>query len=107
MNRLVLRLYIAGYTPTSERAIRNLRGICEHDLEGRYELRIIDLDQNPEAGDRNRIVVTPTLIKRLPLPLRRVIGDLSDRESVIAGLDIVGEVAGEAHAGVALENGDG
>lgn len=103
MNRLVLRLYIAGYTPISERAIRNIRGICEHDLEGRYELRIIDLDRNPEAGDRNRVVVTPTLIKRLPPPLRRVIGDLSDRDSVIAELDIVGE----ARAGAALESGDG
>jgi circadian clock protein KaiB len=95
MSKLVLRLYIAGHTPRSERAIRNLRGICERDLAGCYDMQVIDLVENPEAGDRNRIVVTPTLIKQMPLPLRRIIGDLSNRDSVVAGLDILSDAPSE------------
>ena len=69
-------------------AIRNLRRICEDELDGRYELEIIDVQEKPEAAESDRVLATPTLIKALPPPLRRVIGDLSDREKVLLGLEV-------------------
>lgn len=84
----VLRLYIAGASPRSMRAIVNTRKLCEAHLQGRYELEIIDLLQHPARAVGEQIIVTPTLVKRLPLPLRRFIGDLSQTESVLRGLNL-------------------
>jgi circadian clock protein KaiB len=83
-----LRLFITGSTPRSARAIENMRRICEENLEGRYDLEVVDVYQDPEATRELQIIATPTLVKILPEPLRRIIGDLSDRERVLAGLDI-------------------
>lgn len=83
-----LRLFITGSTPRSTRAISNLRTICEQNLKGQYELEVIDVYQNPEATKELQIVATPTLVKMLPEPLRRVIGDLSDKDRVLAGLNL-------------------
>ena len=84
----VLRLFVTGTTSRSQRAIANLRRICEQDLAGRFDLEVIDVYQNPEATRDLQIIATPTLVKILPQPLRRIIGDLSDREKVLAGLDL-------------------
>ncbi|WP_029893598.1 circadian clock protein KaiB [Desulfohalovibrio reitneri] len=84
----VLTLYVTGKTPTSERAVANLRKICDEDLKGRYELRIVDILERPQLAEDEKILATPTLIKELPPPLRRVIGDLSDRDQVLLGLDV-------------------
>jgi len=86
--KYVLRLYVAGITPKSTRAIENIKRICEEVLHGRYELEIIDVYQQPELAETEQIIAAPTLIKKLPLPLRRVIGDLSDKERVVVGLDL-------------------
>jgi len=83
-----LRLFITGSTPRSTRAIENMRRICAENLEGRYDLEVVDVYQDPEATKDLQIIATPTLVKILPEPLRRIIGDLSDRERVLAGLDI-------------------
>jgi circadian clock protein KaiB len=84
----VLRLYVTGQTPRSRAAIENLQKICEDNLTHRYTLEIVDIYQNPEACREQQIVAAPTLIKSLPLPLRRIIGDLSDLEKVLVGLDL-------------------
>ncbi len=84
----VLRLYIAGSSARSTRAIENAKHICEDHLEGRYELDVIDIFQQPKLAKDDQIVAVPTLIKKLPLPLRRFIGDLSDEEVVLVGLDV-------------------
>lgn len=84
-----LRLYIAGTTPRSTRALQRIKLICETYLQGRYELEVIDVYQSAEQLQLDNIVVIPTLIKQLPLPLQRMIGDLSDTEKVLFGLDIV------------------
>ena len=86
--RYVLRLFVTGTTSRSQRAIANMRKICEEKLEGRYDLEIIDVYQDPEATRDWQVVATPTLVKVLPEPLRRIIGDLSDREKVLAGLNL-------------------
>ena len=83
--RYVLRLFVTGATNRSQRAIENLRKICEENLAGRYDLEVIDVYQNPDAIRELQVVATPTLVKVLPEPLRRIIGDLSDRERVLAG----------------------
>ena len=83
-----LRLYISGTTPQSVRAVANVKKICEEHLKGHYELEVIDLYQQPQLAQGEQIIATPTLIKKLPLPLRRVIGDLSNTERVLVGLDI-------------------
>lgn len=83
-----LRLFVTGATARSVRAIQNMRRICEENLAGRYELEIVDVYANPEATRELQIIATPTLVKLLPEPLRKIIGDLSDRERVLAGLDI-------------------
>ncbi len=85
----VLRLFVTGSTPRSARAIQNIRALCEEKLHGRYDLEVIDIYQHPEQVKPEQIVVTPTLVKKLPLPFRKIIGDLSDKERVLVGLDIV------------------
>jgi circadian clock protein KaiB len=84
----VLRLYVTGTTPNSRRAIDNIRKLCEEYLQGRYELEIIDIYQQPELAKDGQIVAAPTLIKKLPLPLRRFIGDMSRKEKILLGLDL-------------------
>jgi circadian clock protein KaiB len=84
-----LRLFVSGSTPRSARAIHNIRALCEEKLHGRYDLEVIDIYQHPEQVKPEQIVVTPTLVKKLPLPFRKIIGDLSDIERVLVGLDIV------------------
>lgn len=87
-DRYKLRLFVTGSTPRSTRAIENLRRICDEDLKGLYDLEVIDVYQDPEATREFQVVATPTLVKVLPEPLRRVIGDLSNRERVLAGLNV-------------------
>jgi circadian clock protein KaiB len=86
--RYRLRLYVAGMTPRSTLAIANLKEICEEYLKGRYALEVIDIYQQPVLAEGDQIIAVPTLIKKLPPPLRRLIGDLSDRERVLIGLDL-------------------
>ena len=85
----VLRLYVTGMTPRSARAVNNLRAICDEYLEGRYDLEVIDIYQQPVLTKGEQIIAAPTLIKKLPLPMRRIIGDMSNRERVLLGLDLV------------------
>jgi len=84
----VLRLYVTGTTPNSRRAIENVRKICEEHLQGRYELEIFDIYQQPDLAREVQIVAAPTLIKKLPLPLRKFIGDMSRTEKILLGLDV-------------------
>ena len=86
--KYTLRLYIAGASPQSVRAIANVKKICEENLHGQYELQVIDLYQQPQLAQGEQILATPTLIKKLPLPLRRIIGDMSSAERVLVGLDL-------------------
>jgi circadian clock protein KaiB len=86
--RYKLCLFITGSTPRSARAIENMQKICDENLHGRYDLEIIDVYENPEATRDLQIIATPTLVKILPEPLRRIIGDLSDKERVLAGLNL-------------------
>lgn len=88
MSKYVLKLYVAGSSSRTDRAIANLRRICEEELGNRYELVIIDVLENPQLAEDDKILATPTLIKHLPPPLRRVIGDLSDKEKVLLGLEV-------------------
>ena len=83
-----LRLYVAGMTPRSTRAIANIKEICEEHLKGRYALQVIDLYQQPVLAAEDQIIALPTLIRKLPMPLRRLIGDLSNSERVLIGLDL-------------------
>ena len=85
----LLKLFVTGKTPRAELAIDNIKRICEAELKGQYQLEIIDVLENPEAAETERILATPTLIKELPPPLRRVIGDLTDKEKVLFGLAVV------------------
>lgn len=84
----LLRLYVSGLTPNSQRAIENVRKLCEEHLKGRFELEIIDIYQQPGLTRERQIVAVPTLIKELPLPLRKFIGDMSQVERIIVGLDL-------------------
>ncbi len=83
-----LRLYVAGQTPKSMAAIANLKHICDTHLAGRYSIQIIDLVETPQLAIRDHILAIPTLIRRLPEPLKRIIGDMSKAERVLVGLDI-------------------
>jgi len=87
--KYVLRLYVTGMTPKSIKAIQNIRKICEENLKGRYELEVIDIYQQPEYAKKEDILAAPTLIKKLPLPLRKFIGDMSNEEKILVGLDLV------------------
>ena len=84
-----LRLYVTGRTGHSLHAIRNLEALCREELEGEYDLEVIDVLEHPQLAEDEKILATPTLIKHLPLPMRKIIGDLSDREKVLLGLDLV------------------
>jgi len=86
--RYVLRLYVTGMTLRSMQAIANLRVICESRLQGRYELEVVEIYQDPHLARDEQIVAAPSLIRKLPLPLRRIVGDLSDEERVLLGLDL-------------------
>ncbi len=86
--KYLLRLYVTGLTPRSTKAIQNIKKICEENLKGRYELEVVDVYQQPEFAKKEQIIAAPTLIKKLPLPLRRIIGDMSNEEKVLIGLDL-------------------
>lgn len=86
--KYLLRLYITGDSPRSQRAIANLMQICDRELNNQYELKIIDVLEQPDVAEDDKIMVTPTLIKQLPPPLQRVIGDMSKTDQVLLGLDI-------------------
>lgn len=83
-----LRLYVAGQTTKSLTAMANLKRVCEEHLAGRYEIEVIDLVQQPKLAAGDQILAIPTLVRRLPAPLKRIIGDLSNTEKVLVGLDI-------------------
>jgi circadian clock protein KaiB len=83
-----LRLYVAGQTPKSVLAFSNLRRICDEYLAGRYEIEIIDLMENPQLAQGDQILAIPTLVRRLPEPIKKIIGDLSNTERVLVGLDL-------------------
>lgn len=83
-----LRLYVAGQTDKSMRAISNLKRICEDHLEGRYSIEVIDLLMHPKLAEGDQILAIPTLVRRLPEPIKKIIGDLSNQERVLVGLDI-------------------
>ena len=87
--KIVLKLYITGRTAKSEQAITNMRRICEEDLGNEYELTVIDVLERPQLAEDEKILATPTVTKELPLPQRSIIGDLSDKERVLVGLDLV------------------
>lgn len=87
-NRYTLRLYVAGRTPKSLVAIANLNKICEEYLEGRYKIEVVDLMENPQLARDEQILAIPTLVRRLPSPMRKIIGDLSNTERVLVGLDL-------------------
>jgi circadian clock protein KaiB len=87
--RYVLRLFVSGTTPHSSRAIVNIRKICEEHLQGRYDLEVVDISQNPDLAQGEQVIAAPTLIKQLPLPLRRFIGDMSQTERILVGLELL------------------
>ncbi|MEZ5427841.1 MAG: circadian clock protein KaiB [Pyrinomonadaceae bacterium] len=84
-----LRLYVTGHTSHSMRAIENLKYICESEIQGDYEIEVIDVLERPGLAESEKIIATPTLVKKLPEPVRKIIGDLSDREKVLLGLDLL------------------
>lgn len=85
-----LRLYVAGMTPAAKRAVANINEICEKHLAGQYSLEVVDLLEKPALAEGDQILAVPTLVRELPYPLRKVIGDLSDTEKVLVGLDLRG-----------------
>jgi len=85
--KFILRLYVTGTTPKSQAAIRNIKMICDKELKGMCDLKVIDIYQQPALAKGEQIVAVPTLIKKLPAPIRRIVGDLSDHERVLLGLD--------------------
>ena len=86
--RWVLKLYVVGATPTSRRAISALHKVCEEELAGRYTLEVVDIYQQPALAAGEQIIAAPTLVRELPLPVRRLVGDMTDRERVLVGLDL-------------------
>ncbi len=87
----VLSLYIAGMTPKSARAIENLKEVCEKNLKGHYKLEIVDIKKNPELAQKENIVASPTLVKKLPLPVKSLIGDMTDKGKLYFGLELFPE----------------
>jgi len=83
-----LRLYVAGQTPKSVAAINNLRRICEDNLKGRYRIEVVDLMKTPQLAKGDQIIAVPTLVRKLPPPIKKIIGDLSNEEKVLIGLDV-------------------
>jgi circadian clock protein KaiB len=98
MKTYILKLYVAGNTPNSVRALRTLKNILEEEFKGVYALKVIDVLKNPQLAEEDKILATPTLSKVLPLPVRKIIGDLSDREKVLIGLDLLYEELSERDA---------
>jgi circadian clock protein KaiB len=88
-DRWILRLYVAGQTPKAITAYNNLKSICEDQLKGKYQIEVIDLIQNPQLSRDDQILALPTLVRKLPIPVRKIIGDLSDTERVLVGLDLM------------------
>jgi circadian clock protein KaiB len=88
-DKWVLRLYVAGQSPKALIAFANLKKICEEQLKGKYSIEVIDLLINPKLGSEYQILALPTLVRKLPVPVRKIIGDLSDTERVLVGLDLV------------------
>ena len=88
-DKWVLRLYVAGQTPKAITAFLNLKKICEEQLKGKYSIEVIDLLINPQLGSEDQILALPTLVRKLPVPVRKIIGDLSDTERVLVGLNIL------------------
>ena len=88
LSKYILTLYVTGTSPRTKVAIENLNQICKQELDGRYDLEIVDVLEHPQRAEDEKILATPTLIKQLPPPLRRVIGDLSDKEKVLLGLEV-------------------
>lgn len=86
--KYLLRLFVTGQTPRSVKSIENLKRLCERYLKGRYELEVIDIYQQPGLASEDQIIAAPTLIKKLPLPLRRLVGDFSNQDRVVVGLDL-------------------
>lgn len=84
----LIRVYVVGMTPTAETTLRNLREICRDHLDGRARIEIIDLEENPQLAADHKIFAVPTVVRHLPEPVRKVIGDLSDREKALVGLDL-------------------
>lgn len=87
-NKWILRLYVAGQTQKCITAFNNLKKICENELKGKYSIEVIDLVENPQLSREHQILAIPTLVRKLPVPVRKIIGDLSDTERVLVGLDI-------------------
>ena len=87
-DKFSLRLYVAGQTPKAARAFNNLRKICDEHLAGRYSIEVIDLLENPALGRGDQILALPTLVRKLPPPVKKIIGDLSNTERVLVGLDL-------------------
>lgn len=87
--RYKLRLYVTGRTPQSQRALMNLRALLESELRSQYELEVIDILEYPELAEREKILATPTLVRHLPAPVRKIVGDLSNHEKVLYSLDLV------------------
>jgi circadian clock protein KaiB len=85
----ILRLYVAGQTPKALTAFSNLKKICEEQLQGKYSIEVIDLLINPQLGAEDQILALPTLVRKLPVPVRKIIGDLSNTERVLVGLDLL------------------
>lgn len=87
--RYILKLYVTGQTPSSVKAIRALRQILKEDLNGRHSLKIIDILKHPQLAEEDKILATPTLVKKLPVPVRKLVGSLYDREKVLLGIDYI------------------
>jgi circadian clock protein KaiB len=88
MSAFILKLYVSGRSQRAERAIASLRALCERELAGKYAIEVIDVLTQPQVAEEAKILATPTVVKQLPPPIRRVIGDLSDAEQVLVGLDL-------------------
>ena len=89
--KYLLKLFVTGQTPRSQLAIENLRRICEEEFQNQYDLIVIDILKRPQLAEDEKILATPTVTKELPPPIRRIIGDLSEKEKVLLGLDLVGQ----------------
>jgi len=88
-DKWILRLYVAGQTPKAITAFTNLKKICEEKLDGKFSIEVIDLLKNPQLGAEDQILALPTLVRKLPVPVRKIIGDLSNTERVLVGLDLL------------------
>lgn len=99
MSKVILKLYVSGHSARSRQATENLRRICETELQGQYDMEVVDVLEHPQLAEDEKIIATPTLIKTLPPPLRRVIGDLSNTEKVLLGLDIQVEPSNHKEGG--------